>query len=277
MTSFVLLIIFLSSVYAASFVDDILECSTFNEGYHFNDVFQTMGTLGETKEDSIGVYCRKALGAIVIARSAMPALKPHDIYESFQALSILHLPDPNRRSIQILKSVIQKQWDALERKSLVKIPERFDAHFKEQNRNMDIYLPPPYVQRVSMPIPKELSQLKSSSSVKCAIAAWDSFNKYLSYASQELCKAYTKPIYPTQSSQIVEERLSQIEDNILLSWTVDHMHSWGNVTSTLHYAEYLRHLILAQGDIHSSALCANHWQRLKTIYYPFQRGELFMQ
>ena len=250
-----------------------VECSPFKDGDHFSTV--------ALDGDYLDVYCRKALGTIVISRNALCSLTPHDIYDSFQALSTLNHPDLNhsdlnhsdlkKRNVQILKSVMQQQWDAFEWKSLEKIRERFETHFKDQNHSMAIYLPPSYHELYFSKTPAELLPLESSNSRERAFAAWTNFSQYLSYASAELRKVYTTPISHTESSQVVETRLAQITDNTLLIWSVDHMHSWGNVMSTLHYAEYIRHLILALGDVHSSAV---YWEGSKNISKAFQCGIL---
>ena len=240
-----------------------VECSPFKDGDHFSTV-----TLDG---DYLDVYCRKALSTVVISRHALSALTPHDIYDSFQALSTLNHSDLNKRNVQILKSVMQQQWDSFEWKSLEKIRERFETHFKDQNHNMAIYLPPSYHELYYSKIPAELVPLESSISRERAFVAWTNFSQYLSYASAELRKVYTTPISHTDSSQVVETRLAQIKNNSAFTWLVDHMHSWGNVMSTLHYAEYIRHLILALGDVHSSAV---YWEGSKDILKAFQCGIL---
>ena len=243
------------------------------------DIFQSMFTfpfLNETKGDTLDMYCRQALSAVAISRKSLTSLEPFKIHESFKAMSILYLPDHKKRGIQILKAVVQQQREAFERESLVKVTQSFEMVFMNKNRHMAIFIPEAHVKRMAMPIPSELNQLASSHSFICALTAWQSFDDALSYASRALRKVYTTPINVTELSAVVEARLSQIEENIYLIWSVDHMHSWGNVTSTLRYTEYIRHLTLAQEDVCSSGLFANHWLRIKDILSTFQSGKLSM-
>lgn len=230
---------------------------------------------GDCKVDHICHYARDALNVIVGARLAPYVLEPFRISEYFKSLSNYQLPITNK-GMGILVQLVAKMEEYLEAETLGMTKRIFLPLFEYTNNHMAVCINHSLASHYYIFFPPELQRINRSKTWSMAISNWVNFNEILAHASPKLRDNYVKQFTSQEPADILEERLRRLEDNVELVWAVDHLYSWGNVISSYYYSEYLRHALLASGNVFDCPIKKRQWLRLKMLFETFQRCNLIV-